>query len=106
MSPQTPEQIYAAGGITVRKVGELIGARIDGVHLSGDLSEETAYAINYALAAHKVVFFRGAAASRRHVAVRIRRNPRHPDHPAPDGEVQGRQAVGARPRRQQLATRT
>src|SRR3546814_14940650 len=56
---QTPEQIYAAGGITVHKVGELIGARIDGVHLSGDLSEETAYAINYALAAHKVVFFRG-----------------------------------------------
>ena len=39
---QTPEQIYAAGGITVHKVGELIGARIDGVHLSGDLSEETA----------------------------------------------------------------
>ncbi len=56
---QTPEQIYAAGGITVHKVGELIGARIDGVHLSGDLSEETAYAINYALVAHKVVFFRG-----------------------------------------------
>ncbi|GAA3194060.1 TauD/TfdA family dioxygenase [Rhodococcus baikonurensis] len=40
-------------------MGELIGARIDGVHLSGDLSEETAYAINYALAAHKVVFFQG-----------------------------------------------
>ncbi|TSD46275.1 TauD/TfdA family dioxygenase [Rhodococcus sp. KBS0724] len=55
----TPEEIYAAGGITVHKVGELIGARIDGVHLSGDLSAETAYAINYALAAHKVVFFRG-----------------------------------------------
>ncbi|MFE4503878.1 TauD/TfdA dioxygenase family protein [Rhodococcus sp. NPDC056743] len=55
----TPEEIYAAGGITVHKVGELIGARIDGVHLSGDLSPETAYAINYALAAHKVVFFRG-----------------------------------------------
>ncbi|MDI9916334.1 TauD/TfdA family dioxygenase [Rhodococcus sp. IEGM 1379] len=55
----TPEEIYAAGGITVHKVGELIGARIDGVHLSGDLSEETAYAIRYALAAHKVVFFRG-----------------------------------------------
>src|SRR3546814_4960665 len=48
---QTPEQIYAAGGITVHKVGELIGARLDGVHLPGDLSEETAYAINYALAA-------------------------------------------------------
>lgn len=55
----SPEEIYAAGGITVHKVGELIGARIDGVHLSGDLSAETAYAINYALAAHKVVFFRG-----------------------------------------------
>ena len=55
----TPEEIYEAGGITVHKVGELIGARIDGVHLSGELSAETAYAINYALAAHKVVFFRG-----------------------------------------------
>lgn len=32
------EEIYAAGGITVHKVGEHIGARIEGVRLSGDLS--------------------------------------------------------------------
>jgi taurine dioxygenase len=42
----------------VVKLGENIGARIDGVRL-GDLDAETASAINEALTAHKVVFFRG-----------------------------------------------
>ncbi|WP_024794133.1 TauD/TfdA dioxygenase family protein [Tomitella biformata] len=51
--------IYAAGGITVHKHGQHIGAVIDGVALSGDISDETAYAIQYALAAHRVIFFRG-----------------------------------------------
>ncbi|MDT5085639.1 MAG: alkyl sulfatase [Mycobacterium sp.] len=44
--------------LRVVKLGENIGARIDGVRL-GDLDAETAFAINEALTAHKVVFFRG-----------------------------------------------
>ncbi len=46
--------------LRVVKLGENIGARIDGVRL-GDLDAETADAINTALIAHKVVFFRGQA---------------------------------------------
>ncbi len=42
----------------VVKLGENIGARIDGVRL-GDLDVETAAEINKALNTHKVVFFRG-----------------------------------------------
>jgi alpha-ketoglutarate-dependent sulfate ester dioxygenase len=42
----------------VVKLGENIGARIDGVRL-GDIDTETAAAINAALNAHKVVFIRG-----------------------------------------------
>jgi alpha-ketoglutarate-dependent taurine dioxygenase len=44
--------------LRVVKLGENIGARIDGVRL-GYLDAETASAINEALTAHKVVFFRG-----------------------------------------------
>ncbi|MGI5216924.1 TauD/TfdA dioxygenase family protein [Nocardia sp. CA-290969] len=57
--PVTAADIYAAGGITVSKLGENIGALIQGVHAGGDISRETAYAIRYALAAHKVIVFRG-----------------------------------------------
>ncbi|WP_241384829.1 TauD/TfdA dioxygenase family protein [Rhodococcus sp. CH91] len=57
--PGTASEIYAAGGITVTKLGENIGALVDGVHVSGDISAETAYAIRYALAANKVIVFRG-----------------------------------------------
>lgn len=57
--PVTAADIYAAGGITVTKLGENIGALIEGVHISGDISAETAFAIRYALAANKVVVFRG-----------------------------------------------
>lgn len=57
--PLTAADIYAAGGITVTKLGENIGALIEGVHVSGDISAATAYAIRYALAANKVVVFRG-----------------------------------------------
>lgn len=57
--PTTAAEIYAAGGITVTKLGENIGALIEGVHVSGDISADTAYAIRYALAANKVVVFRG-----------------------------------------------
>jgi alpha-ketoglutarate-dependent taurine dioxygenase len=54
----TAEEIYRAGGIVVTKLGENIGARIDGVTLSGDLSSETVEAIRYALAVNKVIVFR------------------------------------------------
>ncbi|NKS22766.1 taurine catabolism dioxygenase [Rhodococcus hoagii] len=57
--PSTAHDIYAAGGITVTRLGENIGALIEGVHVSGDIPAETAYAIRYALAANKVVVFRG-----------------------------------------------
>jgi alpha-ketoglutarate-dependent sulfate ester dioxygenase len=42
----------------VVKLGENIGARLDGVRL-GELDAETAAAVNRALGAHKVLFFRG-----------------------------------------------
>jgi alkyl sulfatase len=42
----------------VVKLGANIGARIDGVRLSGDVDAETAAAINDALLKHKVIFFR------------------------------------------------
>jgi len=44
--------------LRVVKLGENIGARVEGVRL-GELDTETAAAINQALAAHKVLFFRG-----------------------------------------------
>ncbi|MGX6511569.1 TauD/TfdA dioxygenase family protein [Rhodococcus sp. SJ-2] len=53
----TPDDIYRAGGIVVTKLGEHIGARIDGVKLSGALSPETVEAIRYALAANKTIVF-------------------------------------------------
>jgi len=45
--------------LDVVKLGEYIGARIDGVQLGGDLDEATVTAINDALVTHKVIFFRG-----------------------------------------------
>jgi alpha-ketoglutarate-dependent sulfate ester dioxygenase len=45
--------------VTIVKLGENIGARVDGVHVSGDLDSETAALINRALITHKVIFFRG-----------------------------------------------
>ena len=44
--------------LRVVKLGENIGARVDGVRL-GRLDAETAAAVNEALGAHKVLFFRG-----------------------------------------------
>jgi taurine dioxygenase len=44
--------------IDVVKLGANIGARIDGVRLAGNLDTETVAAINDALLAHKVIFFR------------------------------------------------
>ena len=43
----------------VVKLGANIGARIDGVRLDGDLTAPVVEAINSALLAHKVIFFRG-----------------------------------------------
>jgi len=45
--------------ITVTKLGSRIGARIDGVRLSGDLDPVGIEEIHQALLAHKVIFFRG-----------------------------------------------
>ncbi|WP_299055480.1 TauD/TfdA family dioxygenase [uncultured Nocardioides sp.] len=45
--------------LTVTKIGGRIGARIDGVHLGGDLDPATVAEVRRALLAHKVVFFRG-----------------------------------------------
>jgi alpha-ketoglutarate-dependent sulfate ester dioxygenase len=45
--------------ITVTKLGSRIGARVDGVHLGGDLHPDVVEEIRRALLTHKVIFFRG-----------------------------------------------
>ncbi len=45
--------------VSIHQLGGRIGARIDGVRLGGDLSEQTVADIRAALLQHKVVFFRG-----------------------------------------------
>ena len=45
--------------VTVTKLGSRIGARVDGVHLGGDLDPAGVEAIHQALLTHKVIFFRG-----------------------------------------------
>jgi alpha-ketoglutarate-dependent sulfate ester dioxygenase len=45
--------------ITVTKLGSRIGARVDGVHLGGDLHPDVVEEIHRALLTHKVIFFRG-----------------------------------------------
>ena len=45
--------------LTVTKLGSRIGARIDGVRLSGELEPDTVDEIHRALLRHKVIFFRG-----------------------------------------------
>ena len=49
----------ATAPLTVTKLGSRIGARVDGVHLSGDLDAATVADIRRALLTHKVIFFRG-----------------------------------------------
>ncbi|OMC36723.1 taurine catabolism dioxygenase [Mycobacterium sp. GA-1841] len=49
----------AATPLTITKLGSRIGARIDGVQLSGDLDADPIAAIRQALLHHKVVFFSG-----------------------------------------------
>src|ERR1700734_3316860 len=45
--------------ITVTKLGSRIGARVDGVHLGGNLAPAAVCEIRRALLTHKVIFFRG-----------------------------------------------
>jgi taurine dioxygenase len=45
--------------IAVTKLGSRIGARVDGVHLGGDLDPAAVAEIRRALLTHKVIFFRG-----------------------------------------------
>lgn len=49
----------SVSSLNVVKLGANIGARIDGVRISGDLDAATTTAINDALLEHKVIFFRG-----------------------------------------------
>ena len=50
--------------VQITKLGANIGAIVDGVTLGGDLDADTVAAINDALLAHKVIFFRDQASSR------------------------------------------
>ncbi|MGV9833945.1 TauD/TfdA dioxygenase family protein [Nocardia niigatensis] len=50
---------YATSNLTVVQLGSKIGARIDGVRLSGDLGSATVQGIQDALHPHRVIFFRG-----------------------------------------------
>ncbi|MGC4933411.1 TauD/TfdA dioxygenase family protein [Gordonia sp. DT30] len=56
---ESARKVYADGGITVTKLGEHIGAGIDGVRLGGDVATEQIEAIRTALAVNKVVVFSG-----------------------------------------------
>ncbi|MFT4125639.1 MAG: TauD/TfdA family dioxygenase [Gordonia sp. (in: high G+C Gram-positive bacteria)] len=53
------QKLYREAGVTVTKLGENIGAKIDGVRLGGEVSAEQVEAIRTALAINKVVAFTG-----------------------------------------------
>lgn len=59
MSDDQTRRIYRDAGITVEKLGEHIGARVDGVELSADVPAERVEAIRVALAINKVLVFTG-----------------------------------------------
>lgn len=59
MSDNETRRIYRDAGITVEKLGEHIGARVDGVQLGADVPAERAEAIRVALAVNKVLVFTG-----------------------------------------------
>ncbi|BBX35195.1 alpha-ketoglutarate-dependent taurine dioxygenase [Mycolicibacterium mageritense DSM 44476 = CIP 104973] len=48
----------STSSLTVTKLGSRIGARVDGVHLGGDLDERTVAEIRSALLRHRAIFFR------------------------------------------------
>ncbi|MDO9458154.1 TauD/TfdA family dioxygenase [Nocardioides sp.] len=56
-TPTTPTGATTTG-VEVQQLGGRIGARIDGVRLSGDLDDATVATVRAALLRHKVVFFR------------------------------------------------
>jgi alpha-ketoglutarate-dependent sulfate ester dioxygenase len=53
-----PSEAPSKIALTVTQLGSRIGARIDGVRLSGDLDAATVAAIRQALLRHRVIFFR------------------------------------------------
>ncbi|MEP9415348.1 TauD/TfdA family dioxygenase [Gordonia sp. VNQ95] len=53
------QDLYRSAGITMTKLGEHIGARVEGVRLGGDVTDEQAEAIRTALAVNKVIAFSG-----------------------------------------------
>ncbi|MFT4087032.1 MAG: TauD/TfdA family dioxygenase [Gordonia sp. (in: high G+C Gram-positive bacteria)] len=53
------QEVYDAAGVTVTKLGEHIGARIDGVRLGADTPAPQVEAIRLALAANKAIVFIG-----------------------------------------------
>ncbi|MUM15374.1 TauD/TfdA family dioxygenase [Mycobacterium sp. CBMA271] len=55
MSDDRTGRIYRDAGITVEKLGEHIGARIEGIELGGDVPAERVEALRVALAINKVV---------------------------------------------------
>ncbi|OHT88402.1 TauD/TfdA dioxygenase family protein [Mycobacteroides saopaulense] len=59
MSDDQTRGIYRDAGITVEKLGEHIGARVDGVELGADVPAERVEAIRIALAVNKVLVFTG-----------------------------------------------
>ena len=94
--------------LRVVQLGENIGARIDGVRL-GAVDAETAAAINQALVAHKVIFFRGQNHLDDDSHYAVRRKPGRSHDAASDAEVrrQPGDATGVhrRRRRQPVAHR-
>ncbi|SKQ48991.1 Putative dioxygenase [Mycobacteroides abscessus subsp. abscessus] len=57
MTDDQTRRIYRDAGITVEKLGEHIGARVNGIELRGDLSADRVEAIRLALAINKVLVF-------------------------------------------------
>jgi taurine dioxygenase len=55
----TSSTAVAPTRLSVTKLGEHLGARVDGVHLSGDLDAGTVEAIRTVIATHKAVIFTG-----------------------------------------------
>ncbi|RYB95460.1 TauD/TfdA family dioxygenase [Nocardioides oleivorans] len=59
MTLQLEQDHIAAEDVRVHRLGGRIGARIDGVRLSGSLDDATVQRVREAILAHKVVFLRG-----------------------------------------------
>ena len=59
MTLQLDQQPTTRTGLEVHRLGGRIGARIDGVRLSGDLGDDVVAQIRAAILANKVVFLRG-----------------------------------------------